>query len=167
MRDHKSSQAGEPADAKAVCRAAPSNCILVVDDDPDVRRSIADVLLCSDYQVDTAIDGEAGWAALQTRNYDLLITDHKMPKVSGLELLMRLRSARMTLPVILASGALPEELNRLPWLQLSATLLKPFAPSELLGTVKNVLRATNHAVGLIEHLPIRRSQPVADALALR
>ena len=164
MEAHNPSQAREPAGAKSVCRAAPSNCILVVDDDTDLRRSIADVLIRSDYQVDTAKDGEAGWAALQTRNYDLLITDHQMPKVSGLELVTRLRSARMTLPVILASGAMPEELNRLPWLQLSATLLKPFAPRELLGTVKNVLHATNHAAGQIRPLPIWRSQPVADAV---
>jgi DNA-binding response OmpR family regulator len=145
MNAHKHSREEKTADAKAVCRAAPSNCILVVDDDTDIRRSMADLLILSNYQVDTAKDGEAGWAALQTRNYDLLITDHQMPKVTGLELLMRLRSARMTLPVILASGALPEELNRLPSLQPSATLLKPFAPSELLGTVKNVLRVIHHA----------------------
>jgi adenylate cyclase len=138
----------------------------VVDDDTDLRRSIADVLIRSAYQVDTAKDGEAGWAALQTRNYDLLITDHQMPKVSGLELVIRLRSARMALPVILASGAMPEELNRLPWLQLSATLLKPFAPSELLGTVENVLHATNHAAAQIKRLPTWRSQPVAGAVGM-
>ncbi len=145
MNANKHSHAEETANAKVAGRAAPSNCILVVDDDTDIRRSISDVLQGSDYEVDTASDGEAGWAALQTRNYDLLITDHQMPKVTGLELLMRLRSARMTLPVILASGAIPEELNRLPSLQPSATLLKPFAPSELLGTVKNVLRVTQNA----------------------
>jgi YesN/AraC family two-component response regulator len=64
--------------------------------------------------VDTAEDGEFGWEALQAKNYDLLITDNNMPKVSGLELVKKLRSARMALPVILASGAMPEELNRLP-----------------------------------------------------
>jgi DNA-binding response OmpR family regulator len=166
MNAHKHSQAEKTADAKAVCRAAASNCILVVGDDTDIRRSIADVLLGSDYQVDTANDGEAGWAALQTRNYDLLITDHQMPKVTGLELLMRLRSARMTLPVILASGAPPAELNRLPSLQPSAMLLKPFAASELLGIVGNVLHATGNAREQIKPLPIGRSQPVADALEM-
>jgi DNA-binding response OmpR family regulator len=48
----------------------------------------------------------------------------------------------MVLPVILASGALPtEELNRHRWLQLAATLLKPFTIAELLSTVRKVLRA--------------------------
>src|SRR5664279_1372968 len=164
MRNHMTSHTGEPASVNDLCLATPSKHILVVDDDPDIRRSIAEVLVRSDFQVDTAKDGEAGWAALQTRNYDLLITDHQMPKVSGLELLMRLRAARMRLPVILASGAMPQELNRLPWLQLSATLLKPFAPSELLGTVRNVLHATNHAAEQIEPRPIGQNQTVAVPL---
>ena len=158
------SHAGEPAGVKDLGRAAPSNCILVVDDNTDLRRSIADVLLRSDYQVDTSKDGEAGWEALQTRNYDLLITDHQMPKVTGLELVTRLRSAGMTLPVILASGAMPEELNRLPWLQLSATLLKPFTPNELLGTIKNILHPSDNARQAFKSLPIWRTQPLANAL---
>jgi len=49
----------------------------------------------------------------------------------------------MTLPVILATGILPEEeLQRHPWLLLSATLLKPYSPRELLETVQAVLHAT-------------------------
>ncbi len=62
--------------------------------------------------------------------------------LSGVELVMKLRAEDLTLPVILASGAIPtEELNRHPWLQLAATLLKPFTIEELLATVKKVLRA--------------------------
>ena len=62
---------------------------------------------------------------------------------------------------------MPEELNRHPWLQLAATLLKPFTGDELLGTVKKVLRAIGSARGQIEPLPVWRSQPAADALWLR
>jgi DNA-binding response OmpR family regulator len=52
----------------------------------------------------------------------------------------------MTLPIILATGTLPEEeLERHPWLQLAATLLKPFSPDQLLETVKRVLRAADRA----------------------
>jgi DNA-binding response OmpR family regulator len=166
MKDHKTSHAGEFARPRARSRAAPSHRILLVDDDIDIRLLSADLLFHSGYQVDTAGDGESGWEALQARNYDLLITDNKMPKVSGLELVKKLRSARMALPVILASGAMPEELNRLPWLQLTATLWKPFTPDELLGTVKKVLCATAGAREQIEPLPIWRSQPLADALWL-
>jgi two-component system, OmpR family, alkaline phosphatase synthesis response regulator PhoP len=166
MNENRTAQAREPAGAKARSRAALSNRILVVDDDIDLRLLSAEVLFRSGYQVDTAEDGETGWEALQARNYDLLITDNKMPKVSGVELVRKLRSARMALPVILATGAMPEELDRHPWLQLAATLLKPFTGEELLGTVKKVLRVTDSAREQIEPLRIWRSRPSADALRL-
>jgi len=92
--------------------------------------------------VDLAEDGEAGWEALHANRYDLLITDNSMPKISGVELVQKVRSARMALPVIMASAALPAEgLN----LQLDGVLLKPFSGDELLGTVKKVLCATDSA----------------------
>jgi len=120
----------------------PSNRILFVDDSIAVREASAKVLICSGYHVDVAEDGEAGWEALHATSYDLLITDHKMPKLSGVELVKKLRSAHMKLPVVLASATLPtEELNQNPWLQFAATLLKPFTVEELLQTVKAALSA--------------------------
>ena len=72
----------------------------------------------------------------------LLITDHNMPKVTGIELVRALRSERMTLPVVLMSGNLPEEaLVQNSSLQLAGTLLKPFTMEELVGTVTKVLHA--------------------------
>ena len=71
-----------------------------------------------------------------------------MPKMSGVELVKKLRSARMTLPVILASGELPtEELDRNPWLQLATTLVKPFSRGQLLKTVREVLFAADNTRG--------------------
>src|ERR1039458_7222903 len=76
---------------------------------------IADVLAGAGYHVDTADSGASGWKALQTNHYDVLITDNTMPGVTGLDLIKKLRSADMTLAVILASGTVPaEELNRCP-----------------------------------------------------
>ena len=158
---------GEPTHAQARCGANPPR-ILVVDDDFSIRELGAVVLSASGYQVDTAEDGEAGWEALQTSSYDLLITDNTMPKVSGVELVKNMRSARMTLPVVLASGAIPSEaLNRDPSLQIAATLLKPFTGDALLGTVKKVLQATDSAREQMEPMPIWQSQPSTDALQLR
>jgi CheY-like chemotaxis protein len=126
--------------------AHPSQQILVVEDDVAIRRLNALVLVHSGYQVDAAEDGAAGWEALHGKNFDLLITDHEMPRLSGVELVKKVRAARMTLPVILATGALPEEeLERHPWLQLAATLLKPFSSDQLLATVKEVLRVADRA----------------------
>ena len=98
------------------------------------------MLVRSGYLVHTAKDGAAGWEALLANHYDLLITENRLPKISGVELVKKVRIARMTLPVVLASGLIPtEELSRIPSLQLAAVLLKPFTSDELVGAVKNVL----------------------------
>jgi len=131
-----------PAVAPTQRQANPSNRILLVDDDLSIRKISAQMLTASGYQVDTAEDGAVGWEALHASSYDLLITDNNMPKVSGVELVKKLRSARMTLPVVLATGDIPTEaLNRNPSLRLAAMLLKPFTMADLLGTVKKILSA--------------------------
>jgi two-component system chemotaxis response regulator CheY len=108
--------------------------------------------------VDSAEDGHAGWEALRRSSYDLLITDHNMPKVTGVELVRMVRSARMTLAVVLASGSLPmEELNRDQTLQLAGTLLKPFTCDELLETVEQALRTTGSAGELVGVRPTKWS----------
>jgi DNA-binding response OmpR family regulator len=119
--------------------------ILLVDDDVYARELNAGVLIRFGYKVDIASDGADAWKALNQQNYDLMITDNRMPRVTGMELIKKLRSEDMTLPVILASGTVPlEELKRHPWLQLDATLPKPFTPSELLDMVKKVLNASDN-----------------------
>jgi len=130
-------------------------CILVVDDDTAIRDTIAISLIRSGYRVDTARDGATAWKALNEVSYHLLITDHKMPRLTGLELIQKLRTEAMTLPVILISGMMPtEELKQYPWLHVDAMLLKPFAMEELLRTVKKVLNT------LVE-------PPFADLIAYR
>ena len=142
--------------------------ILVVDDDTGIRQLGTEVLIRHGYQVDAAEDNTAGWEALQARTYDLLITDHDMPGLSGLKLVKKLHAARMALPVILASGTMtPQELNRNPWLQLSGALLKPFSPDQLLQTVQAVLRAPDGVREQLAPPPNWRSQPSAGGLRLR
>jgi DNA-binding response OmpR family regulator len=132
----------------------------MVDDNTDLRLLGADVLVRSGYKVDSAGDGAAAWDALHANRYDLLITDNNMPKICGVELVKKLRSARMALPVILASGAMPAaELDRHPRLQLAATLVKPFTCDELLGTVKKVLCAAESAREQTERPQMRQSRP--------
>jgi DNA-binding response OmpR family regulator len=146
MKDDIISQAAKPAGVPQPGQAGMPERILVVEDDGDIRRLNAEVLINAGYQVDAAADGAAAWDALCTEQYDLMITDNTMPKLTGVDLLKKLRSARMALPVIMATGTLPkEEFTRHPWLQPAATLLKPYTVEALLGTVKNVLRATDSA----------------------
>jgi two-component system OmpR family response regulator len=139
---------GQPAVAALHCRPKPAHRILVVDDDADIRQINAEVLAHSGYHVDAAEDGAAAWDTLQRNKYDLLVTDNDMPKVSGVELLHKLHAAHIALPVILATGSLPkEDLTRFPWIQPVALLIKPYSFHELLGTVRNVLRASEPTSG--------------------
>jgi DNA-binding response OmpR family regulator len=122
----------------------------VVEDEAPVRQLNAEVLTRAGYEVDAAEDGAAAWEALNGDSYDLLITDNGMPRLSGLELLKKLRAARMELPVIMATGTLPtQEFAQSPWLRPAATLEKPYTIEELLRTVKKVLRATGGTRELI------------------
>jgi DNA-binding response OmpR family regulator len=132
-------QAREPASAQLYCRKNQRR-ILVVEDDRDIRQINAIVLHRAGYYVDTAEDGVSGWKALKASHYDVLITDNNMPMVTGLELIKKLRSEEMPLSVILASGTVPtEELERHPWLQVDAVLLKPYTAEAVLDSVKKVL----------------------------
>lgn len=115
--------------------------VLVVEDDESVREVSARYLQLAGYKVDTAGDGEAGWEALRRDVFHLLITDNCMPRLSGLELIVRLRAAGMALPVILASGTLPWCEATVPLaLQPVTTLGKPFCVGELLARVRTYLR---------------------------
>jgi DNA-binding response OmpR family regulator len=120
--------------------------ILVVEDEQDLRQLTAEVLIDAGYQVDVAEDGVAAWSKLQLSQYELLITDQFMPKVSGVELLKKIHAAHMTLPVIMATGFLPTWGFALhTWLQPVKMLLKPYSFQKLLAIVKTVLDATNSA----------------------
>lgn len=129
--------------------AAPANgepshrCRILVTDDEDAIRCLnAEALRRLGYEVDMAEDGSVAWAALNTGRYDLLITDNKMPNVTGLELLEKVHNARMSLPAIMVTGTLPaEELARKPWLIPAAMLLKPYTMQELAVAVHETLSA--------------------------
>jgi DNA-binding response OmpR family regulator len=124
----------------------PPRHILVLEDDPALRQLNTAVLLRFGYTVDAAEDADGAWVALQSRHYDLLITDNQMPGLSGLELVKKLRSAQMALPVIVASGGVVEEdMTRNPWLQPAAALPKPFTSDMLLSLVSEVLDQAGRA----------------------
>ena len=134
-------QAGKPAGATLQCGTGSPRRILVVEDDRDLRQINAMLLHHAGYHVDTAEDGASGWSALQASRYDVLITDNTMPRVTGLELIKKLRSEEMPMSVILASGTAPtDELERHPWLKLDAVLIKPYTAKAILDSVERVLR---------------------------
>ncbi len=137
-------------------RADSAHRILVVEDDCELRQLNTQVLSHHGYAVDAAEDGAAAWEALQSNRYNLLITDNHMPRLTGIELLKKLRSARMGLPVIMATGTVPtQEMAQNPWLEPVTTLVKPYATDQLLDTVKEVL----HTVLSKSNLPCVAPKP--------
>lgn len=120
--------------------------ILYVDDEPSIRKYGELVLKRSGFEVDTAADGEEAWEALKTREYDLLITDNHMPKLTGLELIQKVGAAGLRLPIILASSLVSTFAKSDPPLFACGSLLaKPFTPSQLVSVVQNLLRETQRA----------------------
>jgi DNA-binding response OmpR family regulator len=115
--------------------------ILVVDDDSDTRQLSVDMLVSSDYVVDAVVDGAAAWKSLVAKHFDLVITDNNMPRMTGIELIEKLRHTRLPLPVIMATSQVPTStFDRKPWLLPDATLQRPFSNDELLAAVRKVLR---------------------------
>jgi two-component system, chemotaxis family, chemotaxis protein CheY len=141
----------DPVPILTAKRASAANRrILLVDDDRSVLDLGETVLTQVGYRVDTATDGEEAWAALCTRSYDLLITDNNMPRLTGIGLVKRARQAGMTLPAVVASGALTPEATHSPdWPDATSYLRKPFVLREL-------LEMATHIVPLVAALAINR-----------
>ena len=108
-----------------------------------MRRLDGEVLRESGFQVDTARNGLAALHSLKTSHYDLLIIEEEMSMVPGMELVKKLRSEEVMVPVILVLGSMPtKESKRNPWPQIQGILLKPYTVAELFKTVSAVLRAS-------------------------
>ena len=107
--------------------------ILVVEDEELVRRMLQAALRLRGHKVDVCPDGEAAFRRLQETEYDVLITDFRMPKMTGLELIRALDSS---LPTILMSSNTPAELA-LTDKDLSGLefLRKPFGLTDLYAAV--------------------------------
>jgi DNA-binding response OmpR family regulator len=78
--------------------------ILVVDDEASVRDMIAQSLSTRDYDVDSVEDGPTAVERLKAQNYDLLITDLKMPGMDGLSVIRAARQQSAELPIIIITG---------------------------------------------------------------
>lgn len=115
--------------------------ILVVDDEQAVRDLLAKTLTMADYDVDAAPDGASAIERLRAVEYDLLITDLKMPGMDGLSVLREARRTAPDLPVIIITGysteaSAIEAIN----LGVAGYLTKPFR-------LPRILAATARALG--------------------
>lgn len=121
--------------------------ILIVEDEPQMRLGLKDNFEFEGYEVDFAEDGEKGLASAQENSYDLIILDVMLPKISGFDLLKKIRNQGNETPVIMLT-AKGEEIDRVLGLELGADdyVTKPFSLRELLARVKAILRR-NRIIG--------------------
>ncbi|GAA4641509.1 response regulator transcription factor [Gordonia humi] len=117
--------------------------ILVVDDDRAVRESLRRSLTFNGYTVDTAGDGLEALEKVIADRPDLLLLDVMMPRLDGLEVCRRLRSAGDDLPILVLT-ARDSVSERVSGLDAGADdyLPKPFALEELLARLRSLLRRT-------------------------
>jgi len=111
--------------------AAHSGTVLLVDDEPLVRASTAHMLSELGYRVVEAVSADEALVLLDGADFDLLVTDHLMPGMSGADLTHEVRIRRPTLPVLIISGYAEEDgiAPELP------RLTKPFRQLELAAKI--------------------------------
>ncbi len=123
--------------------------VLIVEDEPAVRRLLAYNLEAAGFEVTAARDGEEALLQIEELPPDLLILDWMLPGLSGIELCRRLRRRPATarLPVIMLTARV-EESDRLRGLETGADdyVTKPFSPAELVARVRAVLRRARPAM---------------------
>lgn len=122
--------------------------ILVVDDDPVLRRSLERVLRLATYDVDLVDHGQAALAALGRERYAAVVLDVGMPPPDGLEVCRRIRAGGDRTPVIMLT-AREAVADRVDGLEAGADdyLVKPFAIEELLARLRALLRRTTGVHG--------------------
>jgi DNA-binding response OmpR family regulator len=114
--------------------------ILVIDDDPEIRELVVVTVSRVGFRTYTAKDGEEGWNAFRVTPYDLVITDHEMPRMTGLKLIERMREISIEPPCILISGYMPHPVpDLMKIVHRGAVLPKPFSPTELIESVYGLL----------------------------
>jgi DNA-binding response OmpR family regulator len=125
----------------------PKARIVVVEDEPAIRRGVSDALRLSGYDVTEAPDGVAGLNEAAAAGVDLVLLDIMLPKRDGLEVLSELRRSNPTRPVILLTARGSED-DRVRGLKMGADdyVVKPFSAKELLARVEAILRRTLRAV---------------------
>ena len=123
--------------------------VLIVDDDPDIRRLVRHHLEQAGFEVAAVESGREGLAHSLERTPDLVVLDLMLPDLDGNEVCRAIRSqAGPALPILMLS-ARSEEIDRVLGFELGADdyVVKPFSPRELVLRVRSLLRRTGAAAG--------------------
>lgn len=115
--------------------------ILIVEDEVRLAQALAQIMLEQKYMVDTVADGEDGLAYAQSGQYDAIVLDVMLPKLSGFEVARRLRKANVATPILMLT-ARDEVADKVQGLDGGADdyMTKPFAAEELLARLRALVR---------------------------
>jgi len=154
--------------------------ILVIDDEKAIRRSIKEILEFEKYLVDEAEDGLQGLSMAQKNNYDVILSDIKMPKMDGLELQNKLNEGNINSALIIMSGhgtidtaveavkkgafdflAKPIDLNR-----LLVTIRNAIDKSDLVTETKQLKKKISKTYDIVgESKPVREIKEIIEKVA--
>jgi signal transduction histidine kinase len=118
---------------------APSHRVLIVDDEPSVRRQLRRLLERRGFAVEEAADGREGLAVIAANPPDLVVLDLTMPDLDGAEVLRRIRASGQKVPVIVSSGYLDPGGGGLPPEAFQAFLAKPYTIADLTEALRQAL----------------------------
>lgn len=114
------------------------NKVLIVDDEKLVRWFIERSLLREGYETDTAANGEEALNKLEEGSYNILITDLRMPVMSGVELLKKLREeGRLPFTIVTSAYLSEEAMEKVLEAGVSKCIRKPFKIEEILDVIKS------------------------------
>ena len=115
--------------------------LLIAEEDRDISKALVKILEKNNYSVDSVFNGKEAYEYAVSDNYDGIILDIMMPELDGIEVLTKLRSERISTPILLLT-AKAEVDDRVAGLDAGADdyLAKPFAISELLARLRAMLR---------------------------
>lgn len=120
---------------------APSSRILVVDDEPPIRRFLRSGLTAQGFHVLEAEDGASALAALRRNAIDIMVLDLGLPGIDGYEVIRNLRENGSAIPIVILS-ARSDEAGKVRALDMGADdfVTKPFGMDELLARIRAALR---------------------------
>ncbi len=145
----------QPTDSNSKVNPTPiiGQSVLVVDDNPDMRFYVGEILRHSGYQIITARNGYEGYNIARNICPDLIITDLMMPLVTGIEMIQMIRSQDQIrgIPIILLTAKVDEE-TRIEGAEhgADAYLVKPFNDRELLAEARNLLALKENEKRVLE-----------------
>ena len=115
--------------------------ILIIEDEEQLCRSMAEGLRMDGYETDTCFDGEEGLELCMTENYDLILLDLNLPGIDGLDILRQFRTFNTNTPVLILSARVQIQ-DKVEGLDLGANdyLTKPFHFEELEARIRSLTR---------------------------